>query len=124
MVGSLDAMGTTGTASVRRKAASLVLFVAVVSGCSVTTTQSRCENAQCRITLSGVGADSEIESLGVTFEITAIGGDSVTLDVFGEDGGPDEQVELSEGESAEVVGVQVTCERIEGDNISLSARPG
>ncbi len=105
-------------------ATSLVLLAAVVSGCSVTTTQSRCENAQCRITLSGVGADTEIEQLGVTIEIAAIGGDTVTLAVYGEDGGPDEQVELSEGESAEVVGVQVTLESIDGDNIDLSARPG
>ncbi|HVL03741.1 MAG TPA: hypothetical protein VM386_04820, partial [Acidimicrobiales bacterium] len=78
----------------------------------------------CRIILSGVGADTEIESLGVTFEITAIDGDTVSLQVFSEDGGPDEEVELSEGETAEVVGVLVTCERIEGDKVSLSAQPG
>jgi hypothetical protein len=90
-------MTTARPASARRTAASLLLLALSVSGCSVTTTRSNCENAQCRITLSGVGADTEIDQLGVTLEITAIGGGSVTLDVFGEAGGPDEQVELFEG---------------------------
>ncbi len=89
-------MTTARRASARRTAASLLLLALSVSGCSVTTTRSNCENAQCRITLSGVGADTEIDQLGVTFEITAISDDSVTLDVIGEAGGPDEQVELTE----------------------------
>lgn len=116
-------MTRAGRASARRTAALLLLALSV-SACSVTTTRSSCENAQCRITLSGVGADTEIEQLGITLEIAALGGDPVTLDAFGEAGGPDETVELSEGESAEVLGVQVTCERIDGDSVTLSARQG
>ncbi|HEV2770430.1 MAG TPA: hypothetical protein VGV40_09635 [Solirubrobacteraceae bacterium] len=107
----------------RRWALFLVtVTAAVVAGCGVTTSSFRCQNADCRITLSGSGADAELDSQRITIVLDAVADDTATLEVVGEQGGPDETVELAEGESGEVLGVALTVERIDGDEVVLRTR--
>lgn len=110
--------------SSRRWALVLVTAAAAVAaGCGVTTSSFRCQNADCRVTLSGSGADAELDSQGITIVLDAVGDDTATLEVLGEQGGPDETVELAEGESGEVLGVGLTVERIDGGKVTLRTRP-
>ena len=107
----------------RRWAGILVIAAAViVAACGVTTSTFRCQNADCRITLSGSGADAELDSQGITIVLDAVSGDTATLEVLGEEGGPDESVELAEGDSGEVLGIAVTVERIDGGEVTLRTR--
>ena len=107
----------------RRWALFLVTVTAVVeAGCGVTTSSFRCQNADCRITLSVSGADAELDSQRITIVLDAVADDTATLEVVGEQGGPDEKVELAEGESGEVLGVALTVERIDGDEVVLRTR--
>lgn len=100
----------------------MTVTAAVAAGCGVTTSSFRCQNADCRVTLSGSGADAELDSQRITVVLDAVTDDTATLEVVGEQGGPDETVELAEGESGEVLGVALTVERIDGDEVVLRTR--
>lgn len=74
--------------------------------------------------LSGSGSDAELDSLGLTVVLDGTDDETATLQVLGESGAPDETVELAEGESAEVLGNDLTLESVDGDDVTLSLRPG
>lgn len=110
----------------RATALSLVLSVMIAAGlaaCGVTTSSSRCQNANCQINLSGSGADVELDTLGITVVLAGTGDSMATLDVIGQAGGPDETVELAVGDSAEVLDLTLTLERLEGSEVTLSTSP-
>ncbi len=100
----------------------MIVAAVVVAGCGVTTSSFRCQNADCRITLSGSGADAELDSQGITIVLDGVADDTATLEVLGEEGRPDETVELAEGDSGEVLGITLTVERIDGGEVTLRTR--
>lgn len=103
----------------------MLLAVAALSSCgNVTTSNFACQNAACQANLSGGGAEAELDSLGLTVQLAEVDGEEATFEVFGEDGGPDEEVTLSEGESADVLGAQMTLDSVEGDEVGFTIGRG
>jgi hypothetical protein len=102
----------------------ILAAVAALGACGVTSSNFSCQNADCQGTLSGAGSDVELDSLGITIELVGVDGDEATFAVVEEEGGPDEEVTIAEGQSAEVVGAELTVEGVEGDEVSFTAGPG
>ncbi len=102
----------------------LVGAAAFALGCGVTQSSYTCGNADCEVNLSGSGSYAELDSLGLTIVLDGTDDDTATLQVLGESGGPDETVELAEGESGEVLGNDLTLESVDGDEVTLTVAPG
>lgn len=113
--GSITRWGAT----IAALAAGIVLFA-----CGVTKSSFECSNADCDVSLSGSGSDAEIDSLGITIVLEGVDGDQASLSVVTEAGGPDEVVEVSEGETVEVLGNSLTVETVDGDEVDLNVQPG
>ena len=62
---------------------------ASASACGGTSGRFTWENGQCAVSLSGSGADAELDSLGVTVVLASIDDETATLEIFGLDGAPD-----------------------------------
>lgn len=104
-------------------ALTFMVIAAGLVGCGVTTSSFSCQNADCEINLSGSGADAELDTQGITVVLAETGDGTATLDVIGQAGGPDETVELAVGDSAEVLDLTLTLERVEGREVTLSTSP-
>ncbi len=111
----------------RVRATVLSLAVAAtLGGCVGTSSTFSCQNSDCNVNLSGAGADADLDSLGVTVRLAGVEDDEAALEVSskGAGSGSGEQVLLAEGESAQLGGLELTCERIEGDEVGLTIGPG
>jgi len=115
---------TTGPISKLATAVALGSALVLFAACGVTKSSFECSNANCDVSLSGSGSDAELESLGITIVLERVEGDQVSLSVVTEAGGPDEVVEVSEGETVEVLGNSLTVETVDGDDIDLNVQPG
>lgn len=109
----------------RVRATLLSLAVAAtLGGCVGTSSTFSCQNSDCDVNLSGAGAEADLDSLGVTVRLAGVKDDEAALEVSGTGAGPGEQVLLAEGDSAQLSGLELTCERIEGDQVGLTIGPG
>ena len=98
-------------------------LVAPVTACEVSSgglhsSSFRCSNAECRISLTGAGAEAEIDALGTTFRLVSVDDDTATIRALGE------ELTLREGESAQVGGIEVTADRIDGNGVELTTGLG
>lgn len=93
----------------------------LIAGCGTTSTSSRCENAECDVTLNGQGADVELDTLGVTVTLQETGEDSASLLVSGSE--EEEAVEVRENTSEEVLDLSITLESLGEGEVELQIGP-
>ena len=102
----------------------LVVFAAGAIGCGVTKSSYSCENAECKVKLSGKGADAELDTLNLKIVLAGSEDGMATLQLSRLASGPDETVQLAQGETAEALGTRITLERVEGKEVTFRTSPG
>ncbi len=90
------------------------LTAAVLSGCSVTTHTSTCDNNECTVKLNGGGSDTTLYNDTLSITLEGADGDTADLTVNLE------SVSCGEGETKNVEQVEITCDTVGDDEVELT----
>lgn len=95
----------------------LVLLTGLAAGgCGFAGSSASCTNNECEVTLDGVDTTTSVD-VGVTeveVKLVEVTPDTATVSVQGVN------VELAQGASAKAGPYEVTCEKIEGEKVTLA----
>lgn len=89
---------------------------AALSAC--TTTTNTCTNDDCRVSLNGSGASTEVGSSGYLVSLQGADGETAEFSVDGND------ATCSEGETVEAGNYSATCTEVGDDSLVVEITPG
>ncbi len=95
----------------------LALLIAGAAGaCNATTYTSSCADGVCTVTLSGAGADGDVNGGQILVELDGASDGEATFAVDGE------EATCAQGDQVAVAGYDVTCTEVGDDRLTIEIR--